>query len=88
MDMEISPQSRRILAIQRFAPTRWRIRLLGTSNRKYPRKKMPAPTPYTCSLKPRSPLICNLANPTFTRSMKATKYSRNRKGMSLRATLR
>jgi hypothetical protein len=29
------------------APTLCRMRLLGTSNRKYPRKKMPAPSPYT-----------------------------------------
>jgi len=32
--------------------------------------------------------ICNLAKPTFTRSRKATRYSKDRKGTSLRATLR
>jgi hypothetical protein len=32
-------------AIQRRAPTRCRIRLLGISKGKNPRKKMPAPSP-------------------------------------------
>ena len=54
--------------IQTRAPTRYMIRLLGTSKRKYPMKKMPAPRPYTVSLNLRSLSICSFANPTFTRS--------------------
>jgi hypothetical protein len=59
-------------AIHRRAPTRSRMRLLGTSNRKYPMKKMPAPKPYTASEYARSAAICNLAKPMFTRSRYAT----------------
>ena len=40
-----SPQVIMIRAIQRRAPTLCRSRLLGTSKRKYPTKKMPAPRP-------------------------------------------
>ena len=39
-------------ASQRRAPTRSRMRLLGTSNRNAPRKKMPAPNPYTWAVNP------------------------------------
>jgi len=39
------PQENMIRAYQRRAPTRPRIRLLGTSNRKYPMKNSEAPRP-------------------------------------------
>lgn len=44
---ETMPQVTMMRAIHTRAPTRCRMTLLGTSNRKYPRKKIPAPQPYT-----------------------------------------
>ncbi len=51
-------------------------------------KKMPAPSPYTASLKPSALFICSCAKPTLMRSRYAATYNRNRKGMSRRDTLR
>ena len=45
MAAEIKPQEIVMRASHRRAPTRSRIRLLGTSNRKYPTKNSPAPRP-------------------------------------------
>jgi hypothetical protein len=42
---ETKPQPTITRAIQRLAPTRSRIKLLGTSKRKYPKKNAPAPSP-------------------------------------------
>jgi hypothetical protein len=47
MAPDTMPQVTMIRAIQTRAPVFSRITLLGTSNRKYPRKKMPAPHPKT-----------------------------------------
>jgi hypothetical protein len=58
-----------IRAIQRRAPTRSRIRLLGISKRQYPRKNRPAPMPYCVAVNPRSRWSALAANPMFTRSM-------------------
>jgi len=62
--------------------------LLGTSNSAYPRKKIPAPSPYIAALNPRSRFICSAAKLTFVRSMMLTTYMRNRSGMSRPATRR
>src|ERR1700722_4565405 len=51
-------------------------------------KKMPAPSPYTYAENPRSRCIWAAANPTFTRSMKAAKYSSPRKVTRRVRTLR
>jgi hypothetical protein len=66
------PQVNMMRAIQRRAPTRSRITLLGTSKMKYPRKKMPAPKPKMKALNPRSLFIVSAATATLVRSMKAT----------------
>ena len=49
-----------IRAIQTRAPTRSRKMLEGTSNRKYPMKNNPAPSPKAASLKPSAWFICKL----------------------------
>lgn len=46
-----SPQVIAIRVNQRRAPTRVRIKLLGTSSSTYPMKKMPAPSPKVAELK-------------------------------------
>src|SRR5215813_5944461 len=69
---EMAPQLIMMREIQRRAPTRCRTRLLGTSNKQYPRKNTPEPNPNAAELNPRSAFICNPANPTFTRSSHAT----------------
>ena len=70
---EMIPHVSMIRAIQRRAPTRSRIMFPGTSNSAYPRKKIPAPSPYNCELKPRSLFIVSDANAMFVRSMYATR---------------
>ena len=69
---EMVPQLIMIRAIQRRAPTRCKIRLLGTSHRQYPRKNTPEPNPNAAELNPSLEFICSAANPTFTRSSHAT----------------
>ena len=66
--IDTRPQTIAMRAIHSRAPTRASARLLGTSNRKYPRKKMPAPKPYTRLDKPSAEFICSAAKPTLTRS--------------------
>ncbi len=60
-------------AIHRRAPTLSRTMFDGTSNKKYPKKKIPAPKPKTADVRPRSLFIVSAAKPIFTRSMKAMK---------------
>ena len=45
MPADAKPQVIMMRAIHRRAPVRTMIRLLGTSNRTYERKKIPAPNP-------------------------------------------
>ena len=82
------PQVIMIRAIHTRAPIRARMRLLGTSKRKYPRKKMPAPRPYTVSLKPSADFIWSCANPILIRSRYAATYKTNRYGIRRRDTFR
>jgi hypothetical protein len=63
-----TPQTIMIVASQRRAPTRARIRLLGTPNNTYPSENTPAPSPKIVSLKPRSSSSWSLAKLTLTRS--------------------
>jgi hypothetical protein len=67
------PHVSMIRAIQRRAPTRASSRLLGTSHRKYDRKKMPPPNPKTVGDRRRSLTMSSAANPRLTRSTKETK---------------
>ena len=60
---EHRPQVTITRAIQIRAPTLSRTMFEGTSNRKYPQKKMPAPKPNTAGEKPRSLFIVNEAKP-------------------------
>ena len=55
-------------AIHLRAPKRTRSRFDGTSNRKYARKKMPAPKPNAVADSPRSGFMVSAAKLTFTRS--------------------
>ena len=62
------PQVTMIRAIHSRAPNRSSAKLLGTSKKKYPKKKIPAPQPNIVAVKPRSLFICSAAKPTLTRS--------------------
>ncbi len=62
------PQLTRIRAIQMRAPTFWRIRLLGSSKRRYPIKKIPERKPKTSLESPSALFISSAAKPKFTRS--------------------
>src|SRR5262249_13709641 len=86
--VEMAPQLIMMREIQRRAPTRCRPRLLGTSNKQYPRKNTPEPNPNAAELNRRSAFICSPANPTFTRSSHATMYRINRNGINRSVTLR
>jgi hypothetical protein len=59
--MATTPQVTMMRAIQTRAPTLWRIRLLGTSKRKYPMKKMPAPRPNALAERPMSAFMVSAA---------------------------
>jgi hypothetical protein len=72
MPAEITPQEIMILAIHTRAPNFFKSTLLGTSKKKYPIKKIPAPVAKAASLKPRSFSICSFAKPTLTRSRYAS----------------
>src|SRR5207248_747064 len=65
---DMTPQVIMILAIHMRAPNFFKSTLLGTSKKKYPIKKMPAPFAKAASLRDRSLSICSFAKPTFTRS--------------------
>jgi PAS domain S-box-containing protein len=65
---ETIPQVIMMRAIQTRAPTLSKKMLEGTSNRKYPTKNRPAPSPKAASLKPSAWFICSVAKPTLTRS--------------------
>ncbi len=68
MATEMIPHVTMIRAIQTRAPKRFSAKLLGTSKRKYARKKMPAPYPNAVADSPRSSFMVSAAKPTFTRS--------------------
>ncbi len=63
-----TPQVSMMRAIHSRAPTRRRMRLLGTSKSTYPAKKMPAPRPNTAPEKPKSAESPCAAKDTLTRS--------------------
>ena len=67
-DAAITPHEIMILAIHRRAPTLSKIKLDGTSNIKYPKKKVPTPNPNISPVRPNSLFMVSAANPTFTRS--------------------
>ena len=69
---EIIPHDIMILAIHIRAPYFFRSTLLGTSKKKYPIKKIPAPVAKAASLNERSLSICSFAKPTFTLSRYAS----------------
>jgi hypothetical protein len=66
MHAEMMPQVIMMRAIHIRAPNFFSSRLLGTSKRKYPTKKIPAPVAKAASLSDKSLSICSLAKPTFT----------------------
>jgi hypothetical protein len=68
MHADMTPQEIMILAIHMRAPNFFSSTLLGTSKKKYPIKKIPAPVANAASLIERSFSICSFANPTLTRS--------------------
>jgi hypothetical protein len=68
MHADITPQEIMILAIHVRAPNFFSNTLLGTSKKKYPIKKIPAPVAKAASLKDKSLSICSFAKPTFTLS--------------------
>jgi len=63
-----TPQLNMMRAIHLRAPNFSSARLLGTSQRKYERKKMPAALPKTAAEKPRSLDMLAPAKPMLTRS--------------------
>src|SRR5215471_4406743 len=78
-----APQLINMRAIQTRAPILCSNRLLGTSNREYPRKKTPERNPNCWFVIPRSLFIIKDAKLMFVRTRKATTYNRNRNGISL-----
>ena len=78
MPQATSPQVTMMRAIHSRAPTRRKMRLLGTSHSTYPAKNTPAPRPNTLLEKPSSWLSEGAAKETLTRSRYATTYSKNR----------
>src|SRR5262249_52782972 len=84
----MSPQLIIIRAIHTRAPMRERIRLLGTSKKKYPMKKMPAPSPYTLSLNPSADFIWSCAKPMLIRSRYDATCSTHKNGIRRRYTFR
>src|SRR5215475_11397739 len=82
-----APQLINMRAIQTRAPILCSNRLLGTSNREYPRKKIPERNPNCWFVIPRSLFIIKDAKLMFVRSRKATTYNRNRNGISLTRNL-
>jgi hypothetical protein len=75
-------------AIQIRAPILCSIRLLGISNRKYPKKKIPATNPNCLLLMTSSLFIVSAANPMLIRSRKEMMYRRKTKGRILMRTFR
>src|SRR4051812_43878177 len=75
-----------ILLIHFLGPTFAIIALPGTSKRKYPRKKIPAPNPKIAFEKPKSLFICRAAYPIFTLSSTDIEKHRNRNGINLNVT--
>ncbi len=73
-------------AIQIRAPILCSIRLLGISNRKYPKKKIPATSPNCLLVIASSLFIVSAANPMLIRSRKEMMYSTKTKGIILRFT--
>jgi len=81
------PHVNMMRAIQTRAPNLLSARLLGTSKKKYPMKKIPAAPPNAAALSARSLLIAALAKPMFTRSRIAMKRQTARIGTRRQVTL-
>ena len=64
------PQVIRMRAIQMRAPNLCSSKLLGISNRKYPKKKIPATNPNCWLVMASSLFIVSAANPMLIRSRK------------------